>query len=204
MAAPSTRDQIIEATCELLENQGYHATGLSEIVRQSGAPKGSLYYYFPDGKDEITSEAVLFAGRRVAERIRQQLQTVADPGEAIQSFIEGLAGHIEESGFHAGGPLTIVAAETATTNGRLNQTCCIAYDMLKQVFVDKLLSGGFSAVDAERLAMMVLLTIEGGITVSRTYHDGSALRVAAQQMACILRNEANPDITTSQITPAQP
>ena len=39
----STRDQIIEKTCELLEAQGYHATGLNQILAESGAPKGSLY-----------------------------------------------------------------------------------------------------------------------------------------------------------------
>ena len=58
----STHDQIILVTCTLLEKQGYPATGLNEIVKESGAPKGSLYYYFPDGKEQIVSEAVLFAG----------------------------------------------------------------------------------------------------------------------------------------------
>ena len=54
----NTRDQIIQTTSNLIENQGYHATGLNEIVKESGAPKGSIYYYFPDGKEGITAEAV--------------------------------------------------------------------------------------------------------------------------------------------------
>jgi TetR/AcrR family transcriptional regulator, lmrAB and yxaGH operons repressor len=52
-----TRDQIIQTTCTLLESQGYHATGLNQILKESGAPKGSLYYYFPQGKEELAEEA---------------------------------------------------------------------------------------------------------------------------------------------------
>lgn len=54
----TTRDQIIETTCELLEAYGYHATGLNQILTKSGTPKGSLYYYFPEGKEELTSETL--------------------------------------------------------------------------------------------------------------------------------------------------
>jgi AcrR family transcriptional regulator len=59
----SARDQIISKTCELFENQGYHATGINQIVKESGAPKGSIYYYFPDGKEEIALEAVIRSGQ---------------------------------------------------------------------------------------------------------------------------------------------
>jgi hypothetical protein len=55
----TTRDQIIQAACTLLEKQGYPATGLNEIVRESGAPKGSLYYYFPDGKGRSSARLCL-------------------------------------------------------------------------------------------------------------------------------------------------
>ena len=61
----SAREEILQATTALLEKQGSHATGLNEIIRESGAPKGSLYYYFPEGKDQLVSEAVLVAGQGV-------------------------------------------------------------------------------------------------------------------------------------------
>lgn len=183
----SSREQILLTTCDLLENQGFHATGLNEIVKESGAPKGSIYYHFPEGKDEIVAETVRFAGQRTAERIRSHLDTIADPAEAIQSFLETIAYHIEASGFRAGGPITIVASESATTNERINQACQEAYTGLREAFADRLRAGGIEAATAEALAWTVNATIEGAIILSRTFHTGNPLREAAVHLAELIR-----------------
>ena len=183
----STRDQIIQSTCDLIENQGYHATGMNEIVKESGAPKGSIYYYFPEGKEEITAEAVLFAGRTVAGRIRRHLAAFEDPAEALQSFVENIAHHVEASGFRAGGPLTIVASETATTHERLNQACQQAYALIREAFAERLRAAGFAPDHAQRLTWMIISAIEGGTILSRTDHSGDPLREVARQLADLLR-----------------
>ena len=183
----TTRDQIIQTTCDLIENQGYHATGLNEIVKESGAPKGSIYYYFPAGKEEITREAVLFAGQTVAERIRMHLAEKTDPAEAVQSFVETIAHFVEASGFRSGGPLTIVAAETATTSERLNLTCREAYALMREAFEARLLAAHFSAERSTRLAWMITASIEGAIILSRTYHSGDPLREVARELGNLLR-----------------
>jgi AcrR family transcriptional regulator len=58
---------------DLLENKGFHGTSLDEIVRKAKAPKGSIYYHFPGGKEQIAAEAILLTGRTLAEAIRGQL-----------------------------------------------------------------------------------------------------------------------------------
>ena len=182
----SSRDQILLTTCDLLENQGFHATGLNEIVRESGAPKGSIYYYFPQGKEEIVAETVQFAGQRTAERIRAHLNTFDDPAEAVQSLLETIAYHIEASGFRSGGPITIVASETATTNERINQACQLAYTSLRDAFEEKLRAGGIDEASASSLAWAVTAAIEGAIILSRTYHTGDPLREAGKNLACLI------------------
>lgn len=182
----STRDQIIEKTCELLEAQGYHATGLNQILAESGAPKGSLYYYFPSGKEELTAEAINRTGQIVAERIKHGLASIDDPVEAIQSFIRTVAHHVEASGFRSGGPLMIVAMETAISSERLNNVCREAYHLLQHAFQEKLQNGGYAEEQAARLATFIISSVEGGIILSRTNHSGDPLKTVADTLGRVL------------------
>lgn len=185
----STRDQIIETTCNLMESQGFHATGLNQIVKESGAPKGSLYYYFPAGKDEIAEASIQWAGRTVAERIRHGLASSDDAADAIQQFVTTIAHYVEMSGFQSGGPLLTVAMETATTNERLNLACREAYTLLQSAFQEKLVTCGYDESRAKHLATWITASIEGGVILSRTYHTGDPLRLIAQQLAQMLRTK---------------
>src|SRR4051812_4374423 len=119
----SARDQIIDKTCELLELQGYHATGLNQIIKESGSPKGSLYYYFPGGKEELAVESVRKVGAIVLQRIRQNLAESDEPAEVIYRFMMNIAVNVERSGFRAGGPITIIAMETASSSVALREEC---------------------------------------------------------------------------------
>ena len=180
------REHIIQTTSQLLEKQGYHGTGLNEIIRESGAPKGSLYYYFPDGKEQITAEAVLQSGRMLSERIRTELVISGSPSKAIYEFILLIAENVEQSGFAAGSPLTAVAMETATQSERINLACREAYGMLKGAFREKLLESGFSKAEAEELGTFIVAAIEGGIILSRVSHSADPLRLVAKQIKPLL------------------
>ncbi len=182
----TAREQILQTTCALLEKQGFHGTGLNEIVKESGAPKGSLYYYFPDGKDQITSEAVLQSGRLTAERIRAGLAESSNAAKAVYHLVLNIADNVELSGFAAGSPLTAVAMETATKSERINAACRDAYGMLQSAFREKLLESGYTNTKANELATFVTASIEGGIILSRTYHTAEPLRQVAKQLKLLL------------------
>jgi TetR/AcrR family transcriptional regulator, lmrAB and yxaGH operons repressor len=183
----STRDHILETTCALLEAQGYHATGLNQILAESGAPKGSLYYYFPKGKEELAAEAIARVGKIVAQRIRDGLAAVEDPGEAVGEFVRTIAYHVEASGFSAGGPLMTVALETVNSSEYLNRACREAYRLLQEAFQEKLVAGGYAQVQAAQLATFITAAIEGGIILSRTRHSGEPLRAVAEELERFLK-----------------
>jgi TetR/AcrR family transcriptional repressor of lmrAB and yxaGH operons len=180
------REQILQTTCALLEKQGYHGTGLNEIVRESNAPKGSLYYYFPEGKEQITSEAVQQSSQVTSERIRLGLAESSDAAQAVHDFILKVAENVELSGFAAGSPLTAVAMETATKSERINLACREAYATLQNAFREKLLEGGYPQPKAEELSLFVVASIEGGIILSRTNRNVEPLRIVARQLKILL------------------
>jgi TetR/AcrR family transcriptional regulator, lmrAB and yxaGH operons repressor len=184
---PTKRDQILETTCRLLEAQGYHATGLNQIIAESGAPKGSLYYYFPEGKDGLASEAIERIGREVRDRIQHQMASVDDPAEAIESLIRAIAGHLASSGFELGGPLTTVALESATANDLLNRACREAYRSWQDAFAAKLRGSGSSENEAAALSVLIVASIEGAILLSRTYHSTEPMEQVASQLGDLFR-----------------
>ncbi len=188
----STRDRIIETASDLMERQGFHATGINQIVKESGAPKGSLYHYFPEGKDEIAEEAIRWAGRGLADRIDHGLAACDTAAEAVRLFITNIALYVEASDFQYGGPLMTVAMETATSNWRLNMACREAYSLLQATFETKLVASGYAEAQACRLATFITAAIEGGIILCRTYHSGDPLRLVAEQLGRMLESAAAP------------
>jgi TetR/AcrR family transcriptional repressor of lmrAB and yxaGH operons len=172
----------------LIEKQGYHATGLNEIIRESNTPKGSLYYYFPGGKEQIGAEAILEAGKIISGRLRSMLEGQEQPAEAVYNFLMGMAGNVETSQFGAGSPLTTATIETAVTCEVINHACRDAFDMILNAFKDKFSAGGFAETQAAELALYVTTVVEGGILMSRTYHHVEPLRLAAKNLKAYLEN----------------
>lgn len=182
----AARDQIIATTCTLLELQGYHATGLNQIVKDSGSPKGSLYHYFPGGKDELTEQALMQVGAAVLARIRANMTLHDDPALAIRAFVRMVADAVEASGFQTGGPITTVALETAATNERLRAACEAIYTSWIDALAEKLLAGGIDADTADQRAQVVIAALEGGIILSRTRRSADVLRHTADLLAVAL------------------
>jgi TetR/AcrR family transcriptional repressor of lmrAB and yxaGH operons len=176
------RSRILLTMARLIEKQGYHATGLTEIIRESETPKGSLYYYFPGGKEQIGTEAILEAGKIISGRLRSMLTEGETPAEAVYNFLMHMAENVETSQFGAGSPLTTATVETAVTNEAINQACRNSFDMILTAFKDKFLIGGLSEVQATDLALFVTTVVEGGILMSRTYHEAEPLRLAARHL----------------------
>ncbi|HEY8491429.1 MAG TPA: helix-turn-helix domain-containing protein, partial [Dehalococcoidia bacterium] len=66
MSRPTdSRQRMIRAMSRLMQRQGFHATGLNQVLAESGAPKGSLYFHFPGGKEQLAAEAVQASGDRL-------------------------------------------------------------------------------------------------------------------------------------------
>ena len=181
-----TRSRILLTMARLIEKQGYHATGLNEIIRESGAPKGSVYYYFPDGKEQIGAEAILESGKIIAGRLRGILELDSDPAEAINTFMVQLADNMEAADFTLASPLTTATIETAVTCERINQACREAFGLILAAFKEKFLAAGFEEIQAAELAMVATTVIEGCILMSRTYHQAEPLRLAARHLKAYL------------------
>jgi TetR/AcrR family transcriptional repressor of lmrAB and yxaGH operons len=166
-----SKAKIVDATAALLQRQGYHATGVNQIIRESGAPKGSLYFHFPGGKEEIARAALEAAGTSWRERLQLVVDAAPTPGDAILFACRALAAELEQSGFENGCPLATVALEAASQSDIVRDTCAANYRTWEQTIAAQLVAAGVDDTVAESTATLVLSAVEGAMLLARVYRS---------------------------------
>ena len=185
-AIPKHRQPIINAAVSLFRRKGYSATGLNDIVDESGAPKGSLYHYFPDGKSSIAVAAVQEAGRRVVETVAQLARETASTGELIKRHAHLLAGWMRKSDFRDGCPITTVLLELTPKDRAVAQAGRQAYAARLAILTEKLMAEGLPAERAKRLACLCVSAIQGALIQARIERSGAPIEISADELARML------------------
>ena len=185
-AVPKHRQPIIDAAVMLFRRQGYSGTGLNDIVDQSGAPKGSLYYYFPEGKSSIAVAAVEEAGRRVVDTVTRLAAESSSTAELIKAHARLLAGWMRKSGFRDGCPITTVLLELAPADRAVTQAGRHAYAARLAILTEKLMADGVEAPRAKRLAGLCVSAIQGALIQARVERSSVPIEAAADELARML------------------
>src|SRR5262249_34099635 len=146
----------------LFRRQGYASTGLQQIVDESGAPKGSLYHYFPGGKESLAEAAVEMAGGLLRETLEQLAAKHREPQAFVQAWCRVMAGWMEESGFHSGCPIATTLLENAPRSRRIAAAGRRAFDGWIDVVARVLeRDSGTKKADARRRAEVLVAAMEG-------------------------------------------
>jgi TetR/AcrR family transcriptional repressor of lmrAB and yxaGH operons len=185
-AIPKHREPIVNAAVTLFRRQGYAGTGLNDIVEASGAPKGSLYHYFPAGKTSIAVAAVEEAGRRVAETMARLAAETGSTGDMLRAHAKLLSGWMRKSGFRDGCPITTVLLELAPKDRAVAEAGREAYATRIGLLRDKLIADGFSPARADRLAILCASALQGALIQSRVERSGAPIEMAADELARLL------------------
>jgi TetR/AcrR family transcriptional regulator, lmrAB and yxaGH operons repressor len=181
-----SRDAFIDATGRLLRRQGYAGTGLNEIVAHSGAPKGSLYFHFPGGKEQLAVAALDREGERLAGAIARMLASSEDLGEALGCLLDSLAAGLERSGYRDGCPIATVALEVAADSEVVWASADAAFASWLRVIGERLLVAGAEPELAGRRALFVLAAIEGALVLARARRDLAPVAAIRRELVELL------------------
>lgn len=185
-AIPKHREPIVSAAVTLFRRQGYAGTSLIDIIDTSGAPKGSLYYYFPEGKASIAIAAVEEAGRRVAETIAKLARQGRSTADLMRAHARLYSGWMRKSGFRDGCPITTVLLELAPKHRGVSDAGRKAYSARMGILQESLMADGFSPERARRLAILCVSTLQGALIQSRVERSSAAIETAAEELALML------------------
>ncbi|WP_316521625.1 TetR/AcrR family transcriptional regulator [Kitasatospora brasiliensis] len=185
-ATVGTRERIVRTTSRLLQRQGYEGTGIKQISREAEATLGSVYHFFPGGKQELAAAAIRHGDEEFAVLLRAGLGSSADPGEAITTCTRMLADELRASGWQDGCPITTTALETVGRVPVIEQAVAEAFANWRAIVADWLLAAGIDAEDARELADTVLNTLEGAELSAQVARDEEPLLVSGRHLARLL------------------
>jgi len=175
-----TRDRIITATGELFRRQGYNGTSLKQVTTAAGAPTGSLFHFFPGGKEEL-ADAVLRTGGAAYRELYEVIADAApDPARAVTDFFDGAAAVLEETGYLDACPIGTVALEVASTNDRLRQATADVFASWIEAAAVRLRAAGLREERAIELATALVAGVEGGFMLSRAAQSPEPMRATGR------------------------
>jgi TetR/AcrR family transcriptional repressor of lmrAB and yxaGH operons len=166
---------------------GYSGTGLADILAESGAPKGSLYHYFPGGKAEIGAAAVGFAGQLVTRSLERLAEDHAGPVALLKAYAANLAGWMEGSNWQAGCPIATVLLETAPDQEAITQAGVRAFNEWAAIFERSLAAEGIKHDRARKLARIVIASMEGALILARVEQSAEPILATAEEISALLQ-----------------
>ena len=179
----TSREQMLESAIFLMRQAGLSAAGINQIVGRSGSPKGSVYHYFPEGKNQLAAEALTLYGRRVAEAFEATLAAKKGRAKKVRALFALVAERLRGADFDA----SCAAGAVALDIGRQNET-------LRTVVANAMAS--WQAIVAAHLPMrtrartdsfagLVISAIEGGYIRGRAERSTRPLTEAGEWLAAL-------------------
>jgi TetR/AcrR family transcriptional repressor of lmrAB and yxaGH operons len=178
----NARDKVIETAERLFRGQGYAATGLTQILTESGAPKGSFYHYFPGGKEELAAEVLT----RYAARVNQGIGTlgamfVSNPNGFVGALFKA-AGKEMEANQWIGCAAQALVQELPPQSQKLRRQVQGVYKTWTESVARAVRSSCESDRAAEDLATLVVAALTGARTLARATQSQAPFLTAAEQI----------------------
>src|ERR687885_2862973 len=139
-----TRERIVDSTAELFRRQGYTGTGVKQIVAEASAPFGSLYHFFPGGKEQLGEETIRTSGRMYLELFVTVAAGAPDVVAGVEEFFGGAAETLRETGYEDACPIATVALEVASTNEPLRRATADVFESWTAAGTEKFQRFGLS------------------------------------------------------------
>ena len=182
------RDQILESAIILMRQSGLSGARINQILEHSKAPKGSMYYYFPKGKLQITREALERYGARVATAMETALASKNKPTGKVRALFHSIAHRLEQSNFEQSCAVGAVALDLNADVDELRPLVAEIMASWRRTIASHFAMR--TRAKGESFAGLVLSAIEGGYVRGRAERSSAPLLEAAEWIAHLADAEA--------------
>ncbi|GLP78047.1 transcriptional regulator [Mycobacterium antarcticum] len=182
----STRHRMLDTAVEVLREKGAAGVTIDEVLARSGAPRGSVYHHFPDGRSQLLTEALLYAG----DAITAVIDDAAAQGylPLVRQFVAFWERTLAESDFAAGCPVVAAAIGSADDDPALTAIAGDIFDRWRVALTRAFVADGFDEADAGSLAMTCIAALEGAVVLCRATRTIEPLREVALQIEFLIKS----------------
>ncbi len=158
---------------------------IDEVLTRSGAPRGSVYYHFPEGRTQILTEALHYAG----DAITAAIDDAAERGAKVlvRGFVAYWERLLTESDFNAGCPVVAAAIGSAPDEPQLTADAGQILDRWRTALTHAFVADGFDQSDSESLAVMSIAALEGAVVLCRSTRNTEPLREVYGQLEFLIK-----------------
>jgi TetR/AcrR family transcriptional repressor of lmrAB and yxaGH operons len=182
----STRTNMLISAAEVLRERGAAGVTIDEVLARSGAPRGSVYYHFPEGRNQILTEALQYAGGALTDVIDE---AAAKGGMyLVRRFVGFWEDLLVESDFTAGCPVVAAAIGSADDEPQLTTVAGTIFSRWRDALSRAFVTDGFDEPCAASLAIMCIASLEGAVVLCRSTRSVDPLRDVAEQVEFLIKS----------------
>ena len=178
------RAHAIAAAIRLFRMQGYTATGLTQILAESGAPKGSFYFHFPRGKVQLAEEAIdLYVSGRMTVIREISAATAGDALGFTHRLCDAFAADMIASNFQYGCLMQNLANELPSLDAELTARVARGFVDSTAIVAEHFKNCGFAPAQASSAASALVAALEGARTIARLERTPTVFKALADVSA---------------------
>lgn len=180
-----TRTKMLASAAEVMRERGASGVTIDAVLARSGAPRGSVYYHFPDGRTQILTEALRYSG----DSITATIDAAANHGARalLHEFIELWKALLTDGDFHAGCPVVAAAISSDEDDFQLASEAGTILGRWCGALTGAFVNDGFTDDDAASLAVMSIAALEGAVVLSRSSHCVRPLSQVGEQLEFLIK-----------------
>ncbi|MET0474358.1 MAG: TetR/AcrR family transcriptional regulator [Mycobacterium sp.] len=182
----STRTRMLASAAEVLREKGAAGVTIDEVLARSGAPRGSVYHHFPDGRAQLLAEALQFAG----DSITAVIDDAATHGcvALVRQFVAFWERTLADSDFAAGCPVVAAAIGSAHDEPALTAIAGDVFGRWREALTRAFVADGFDDAEAGSLAVTCIASLEGAVVLCRSTRSADPLREVSQQIEFLIKS----------------